>query len=37
MERIGLRERAIRLRKQGKTYPEIQNSLEIAIPKSTLF
>jgi len=36
MDRIKLKEEIIRLRKQGKTYSEIQNSLRITIPKSTL-
>lgn len=36
MDRIRLKEKAIRLRKQGKTYLEIQHGLGVVIPKSTL-
>lgn len=36
MDRIKVREKAIELRKKGKTYSEIQKSLKIGIPKSTL-
>ncbi len=36
MNRLNLKEKAIKFRKQGKTYLEIQNSLKVAIPKSTL-
>ncbi len=36
MNRTKLREKAIKLRELGKTYLEIQNSLKITIPKSTL-
>jgi len=36
MDRIKLREEAAKLRKQGKTYSEIQEILKISIPKSTL-
>lgn len=36
MNRLDIREKATRLRKKGKTYLEIQKSLKVAIPKSTL-
>ncbi len=36
MDRQELRRQAVRLRKQGKTYSEIQNNLRMTIPKSTL-
>jgi len=36
MNRQKIKEKAIKLRKQGKTYSEIQKSLRIVIPKSTL-
>ena len=36
MKKIELKESAIKLRKRGKTYSEIQNSLNATIPKSTL-
>ena len=36
MDRQKIKEKAIKLRKQGKTYSEIQKSLRIVIPKSTL-
>lgn len=37
MDRTELKEKAIKLRKRGKTYLEIQKNLKAAIPKSTLF
>lgn len=36
MDKIGLRKKAIILRKQGRTYSEIQAKLKKSIPKSTL-
>lgn len=36
MDKQELKRQAVRLRKQGKTYSEIQNNLRTAIPKSTL-
>lgn len=36
MKRLGLREKALTLRKEGRTYQEIAQSLKISIPKSTL-
>ena len=36
MNRLNIRKKAIKLRKKGKTYSEIQKSLKVAIPKSTL-
>lgn len=36
MDRTRLRKKAIKLRKQGKTYTEIQRELKMRIPKSTL-
>lgn len=36
MDKLKLKEKAIKLRKRGKTYLEIQKILKVAIPKSTL-
>lgn len=36
MNRLNIRKKAIKLRKKGKTYSEIQKSLKVIIPKSTL-
>lgn len=36
MDRQKIKEKAIKLRKQGRTYSEIQKGLRIVIPKSTL-
>jgi len=36
MDKIELRKKAIILRKQGRTYSEIQTKLKKSIPKSTL-
>ena len=36
MEKAVIKEKVIKLRKQGKTYPEIQEKLKMTIPKSTL-
>lgn len=36
MKRLGLREKVLSLRKEGKTYKEIIQSLKTSIPKSTL-
>jgi hypothetical protein len=36
MDRAKLKEKVIKLRKQGKTYLEIQKNLKVPIPKSTL-
>lgn len=36
MDRVALKEEAKKLRKQGKTYSEIINTLSIKIPKSTM-
>jgi hypothetical protein len=36
VDRREIKEKAIKLRKQGKTYSEIQESLNVVIPKSTL-
>lgn len=36
MDRIALREKARELRKRGKTYSEIMNTLDIKVPKSTM-
>jgi hypothetical protein len=36
MDRQKIREKAVKLREQGKTYSEIQKDLKVIIPKSTL-